>query len=306
MTIGISSPFAERGLLYEKYRDFFGKDDADTLVIKGGTLAFNPTLDAQDIEKELQADPEGGRAEWLGEFRSNLSAYIDRATLQDCIDRDVRERPFSRQHRHHCFVDPGGGKHDSFAAAIAHAEGERVILDRVFEWSAPYSPADCVDELVSYLKAYSIKSIVSDAYSSGWAEQEWRSHGINYVKADKDKSAIYLSALPMLTSGTVRLLDSKRLFDQLVNLNRETGKGGRDMIVKQRGSYDDVANAATGALVYCQTRAKRPFGSRPIQVQGSGGNYYAVWGERRYGCKPATGLLLARSRLATNSEHVRF
>jgi hypothetical protein len=268
MTIGISSPFAERGLLWERFRDFYGKDDQDTLVIKGGSRDFNPLLSEEAIAKELQSDPDGARAEWLGEFRANLTAYIDRASLDYCVDRDVHERPFSRRLRFHCFVDPGGGRHDAFAAAFGHAEGERMILDRLFEWQAPYSPADCVDELAGYLKAYSIKTVTGDAYAAGWVENEFKSHGIGYVKADKDKSSIYLSALPMLTSGTARILDDKRLFDQMINLNRECGKGGRDMIVKQRGSYDDRANAACGALVYCQVRGKRPVGHRPLSVEG--------------------------------------
>jgi hypothetical protein len=122
-TVGISSPFAERGLLWERFRDFYGKDDEDTLVIKGGSLQFNPTLSEEDISRELKADPDGARAEWLGEFRSNLSAYIDRATLEYCVDRDVHERPFGRAFRYHCFVDPSGGRHDSFAAAFAHVKG---------------------------------------------------------------------------------------------------------------------------------------------------------------------------------------
>ena len=45
MIVGISTPYAQRGLLFEKYRDHFAKDDADTLVIKGSSTAFNPTLD---------------------------------------------------------------------------------------------------------------------------------------------------------------------------------------------------------------------------------------------------------------------
>lgn len=276
MVIGISSPFAERGLLYEKFRDHYAKDDNDVLVIKGSTQQFNPTIDAAEIEKELAADPDGARAEWLGEFRANLTAYIDRNSLEYCIDRDAAERPFVRKFRYHCFVDPSGGRHDSFAAAISHAEGERMILDRTFEWKAPFSPADVVDELCDHLKAYSVKTVTGDAYAAGWCDQEFRAHGIGYVKADKDKSAIFLSCLPMLTSGTCRLLDNRRLFDQLINLNRECGKGGKDMIVKQRGAYDDLANAATGSLVFCQTRAKRPVGTRGLMVEGSGGNYDAM------------------------------
>ena len=271
LTIAISSPFAERGLLWERFRDFYGKDDPDTLVIRGSSLTFNPTLSEGDIAKELAADPDGARAEWNAEFRSNLSAFIDRETLEYCVDRDVHERPFGRAFRYHCFVDPSGGRHDSFAAAFSHAEGERMILDRVFEWQAPFSPADAVDELVGHLHAYGIKTCTGDSYAAGWCDNEFKSHGISYIKADKDKSAIFLSALPMLTSGNVRILDDKRLIDQLINLQRECAKGGRDVIVKQRGSYDDRANAALGSLVFCQTRAKRPRGEYRTTVEGCAG-----------------------------------
>lgn len=41
MLIGISSTYRRAGLLYSKYERFFGTDDADTLVVKGGTTTFN-------------------------------------------------------------------------------------------------------------------------------------------------------------------------------------------------------------------------------------------------------------------------
>ena len=45
MLIGISSPYAQRGLLFSKHRDCFGKDDAKVLVVQAGTKTFNPTID---------------------------------------------------------------------------------------------------------------------------------------------------------------------------------------------------------------------------------------------------------------------
>ena len=46
LVIGISTPYGQRGLLFEKYRDFYGKSDPDTLVIKGATTTFHPIVDA--------------------------------------------------------------------------------------------------------------------------------------------------------------------------------------------------------------------------------------------------------------------
>ena len=42
MLIGISSPYAQRGLLFTKHRDCFGKDDPDVLVVQAGTKVVQP------------------------------------------------------------------------------------------------------------------------------------------------------------------------------------------------------------------------------------------------------------------------
>ena len=82
LVVGVSTPYGQRGLLFEKYRDALGKDDAEVLVVKGGSTTFNPTLDQAQIDKELAADPEANKAEYEALFRSDLSAYVDRATVE--------------------------------------------------------------------------------------------------------------------------------------------------------------------------------------------------------------------------------
>jgi hypothetical protein len=44
-------------------------------------------------------------------------------------------------------------------------------------------------------------------------------------------------------------LDNARLAAQLCGLERRTARGGRDSIDHTLGAYDDLANAAAGALV---------------------------------------------------------
>jgi len=51
------------------------------------------------------------------------------------------------------FVDPSGGQHDSFCLGISHRTGERVVLDAVREFKAPFDPASVVAELVTTLRA---------------------------------------------------------------------------------------------------------------------------------------------------------
>ena len=58
MMVGISTPFGQRGLLFERYRDYFGRDDDEVLVVKGSSTKLNPTLDQGWIDAELARDPE--------------------------------------------------------------------------------------------------------------------------------------------------------------------------------------------------------------------------------------------------------
>ena len=44
MLIGISTPYRRAGLLYQKWKDYFGVADDDVLVVHGASRAFNPTL----------------------------------------------------------------------------------------------------------------------------------------------------------------------------------------------------------------------------------------------------------------------
>ena len=77
MLIGISSPYRRRGLLHDRHRDFFGKDDDDVLVVQGPSTLFNPTLDEGFIARAREADPEAARAEWDAEFRTDLTALLE-------------------------------------------------------------------------------------------------------------------------------------------------------------------------------------------------------------------------------------
>ena len=45
MLILISSAHKRSGLLYDRWKAHYGRDGDDVLVVKGGTLAFNPTFD---------------------------------------------------------------------------------------------------------------------------------------------------------------------------------------------------------------------------------------------------------------------
>jgi hypothetical protein len=148
MLLGISSPYAMRGMLFNKHRTSFGKDDAEVLVVQAPTMVFNPSIDAGTIERAKAEDPEAARSEWEAEFRGDLATFVDRALVEACVERDVRERAFQPRFKYVAHVDPSGGQSDSMTLAIAHAEAERAVLDVALEWKAPFSPPEVVRDIV--------------------------------------------------------------------------------------------------------------------------------------------------------------
>lgn len=77
MLICISTGYRRTGLLYTKYRDHFGQDSPDTLIVQGGTLLFNKTLSEDDIAAQRLADPSAAVAEWDGGFRDDVASFLD-------------------------------------------------------------------------------------------------------------------------------------------------------------------------------------------------------------------------------------
>jgi hypothetical protein len=272
MLICISSAYRKAGLLYEKYRDHFGKDDPDILVVKGTTRDFNPNIPQSFIDGELDRDYEAAAAEYLSEWRSDLADYLPREVVEGVVIPGRRELPYDRHQRFAAFVDPSGGSLDSMTLAIAHKYGpgtgqpdtngkldptvvDTAVLDLVREIRPPFNPESVVAEFCEVLKQYKITRINGDRYAGEWPREQFRKRGVTYEPSEKSKTDIYRDCLPLFNAGKVELLDHQRLINQLCTLERRTTRGsGRDIIDHPAGMHDDVANAACGALLFAQTK----------------------------------------------------
>ncbi len=62
MLLIASSPYAERGELYNAYRRHYGKDDARVLVWRADARTMNQRIDPAIIAEAYEADPEAARA----------------------------------------------------------------------------------------------------------------------------------------------------------------------------------------------------------------------------------------------------
>ena len=168
MLIAISSPYRRAGLMYAKHRDYFGKDGDDTLIVQGGTFIFNPSIDAGVIARARESDPLAALSEWDAEFRTDLSAFLDDASIDAAIDHGrPLELPRRENVAYRAFTDASAGRHDAFTVCIAHRDGERVIADVVRGKKPPFDPASVAKEYAGLAREYGCSS-TGDNYAPGW------------------------------------------------------------------------------------------------------------------------------------------
>jgi hypothetical protein len=249
----LSSPHRKSGLLWERHRDYFGKDSDDVLVVQGASTIFNPTLDQRVIERFSQRDPTAAVSELYGEFRTDLSAFLDDALIDRAVDRSrpLELLPMQRQ-AYFAFVDPSGGRHDAFTIAIAHRHnGDRIVVDVVRGRKPPFDPQAVVAEYVKLCQDYGIKQITGDNYAGDWVASAFNGAGLQYRPSLLNRSELYLEGLPHFTRGIVSIPDSPVLLRELRLLERKVAKSGKDSIDHPKNGSDDFANALFGALNLC-------------------------------------------------------
>ena len=81
LLMGISSPYARRGVLWNAYHKHFGKDDDPVLVWQAPTAAMNPRVDAGVIADAYADDEASAAAEYGAEFRRDIESFVSREAV---------------------------------------------------------------------------------------------------------------------------------------------------------------------------------------------------------------------------------
>src|SRR5215472_5970400 len=256
--IAISTPYSQSGALYDAHREHYGQDDEHVLVWQAHTRRMNPTIAETTIERELERDPEAGRAEWLAEFRTDLTSAFSLEALEACVIKGRDELPASALIQYKAFVDPSGGRADSFGLAIGHKERDKCLLDLLRAWKPPFDPALVVSEVAEILKRYGCLSVTGDRFAAEWPISSFRTHGIAYEQCEKVKSDLYLALIPTVNSTAIELLDNRQLLGELRRLERKRGRAGKDSVDHPPRLHDDMANAVAGLSSLLSAEAGQP------------------------------------------------
>lgn len=255
----IGSPYRKSGFGYSTYAKHFGdKGDPQIIVAQGATKQFNPTISQKVIDRAIERDPASAQAEWLGQFRNDIDAFLPREVVEACVVPNRFELPPMSGTHYFAFADPSGGSADDMTLAICHREEQTVILDAIRVAHPPFSPDAVCRDFAATLKDYGLHSVKGDRYAGEWPVERFRHHGIRYESAQKPKVEIYKDSIPLYNGQRCEILDHPKLVNQLITLERRTTRGGRDSIDHPPGGHDDVANSVCGALLLASA-GKRGF-----------------------------------------------
>jgi hypothetical protein len=249
-TIIISSPYSRRGVLWDSYRKHYGPNgDPAILVVKGSSKQFNSSLAQSVVDRAYERDAASASAEYGGEFRSDLEAYVSLESVNGCRT-GLLERPPALHHgiTYSGFADMSGGSIDSAALAIGYMDHSRqtAIVACLRERPAPHSPEEVTQDFCRTLRSYGLTTVQGDRYAGEWPREQFQKFGVAYQASALPKSQLYQDLLPLLNSRRIELVDNQKLVNQLCNLERRTARGGRDSIDHPPGQKDDCANAVAG------------------------------------------------------------
>ena len=89
--------------------------------------------------------------------------------------------------------------------------------------------------------------VTGDRFAAGFPPEVFKKTGLTYEPAQLPKSDLFNVMLPLLNSGKIVLPKNTRLINQIVSLERQVGRSGKDSISHPPNGHDDVANAVAGA-----------------------------------------------------------
>jgi hypothetical protein len=258
-TIVASTPWAQAGLLYELWRDNYGKP-RDALVAHAPTLALHDSeMTRAIVERERRRDPDNARREFDAEFMtSGTTVFFEAAS----IDAAVSEEPF--------YLHPGdevaaggdfGFRSDSSACVKVARRGTTLHVyggvEKRPEAGAPLKPSATVAAFAEAIAGECPYLMADQHYREAIAEH-LDAHGLTYAPAPLTPADSYVRARMLLREGRVvihvgQLPDGMgaRLLQQLREVQGKPTSGGGMSIVHPRwsqGGHGDIVSALVLAL----------------------------------------------------------
>jgi hypothetical protein len=255
-----SSAYVQDGLCYEMERDYWGKEDAPTLVLRGCFRLLNPSIDRDFLARERRRLSSAVYAREYGFdfdsppiFQSSVTeSWFGADTIDKCVDEGRGILEPNPQLSYFAGIDLGV-RQDAAALAIGHRErieGEPVtVVDGCWSWAAgSKSLGEIVQESAAIIRRYRARAWADqwafDSVKDGYAREQvivteapWTSMG------EKNKANRFNRVKYEMRDRRVRLPGANSaLIREFHNLGGKLLRSGTEQLAARRGG-DDLVHA---------------------------------------------------------------
>ena len=241
--IAISTPASKQGLLWQLYDE---GQVPGRLTVRAPTAAVNPTIDPAFLESEKRRNIDNYLREFEAEFAESVDAFLPADKLKECFTLSGDVPPESR-YRYFCGIDQSGlAGRDRFAMAVAHRDGEQVVVDVARTWSTADGDA-IIAEIRAITKPYGVSSVALDRYAGGWVKNAFEKQGFEVTVRDL-LPAIYVNLKSLVISRRIAFPDTKGLREGLLRTQAFYGRSNQLSISHERtaeGHGDEADSVAT-------------------------------------------------------------
>ena len=146
----------------------------------------------------------GHRSEWDAQFRDDIGAFLDDASIDAAVDHGrPAELPPRENVNYFAVTDMSGGGRDASTLCICHRDGERIIADAVRGRHG--DPHAAVLEYTALVKQHRCATIWGDNYAKEWVAGAYRAAGLVYRQSPLVRSDLYLEGQVLFTRGLVSI-----------------------------------------------------------------------------------------------------
>lgn len=256
-----STPWAEDGLLFEKYRDNWNAPK-DCLVAHAPTLVMRTDPTIQEMIRLAYANAserDNAEREFGARFLSaSAGRFFEESALAACVDDAL---PLDALPEPGDSVTAGadfGFTQNSSALAIVHKRGElcrlAVLVERKPEPGRPLKVSETTRDFAALASRHQVEGLMADAHYKEAIREYLEDESQRFYPAPEGldgKQRTYVRARQLMREGKLRLPAHGRLLRQLRAVVAKPTSGGGLSISAQRapdGSHGDLVSALVLAL----------------------------------------------------------
>lgn len=255
-TIVASTPWAEAGMLYETWRENFGKP-TNALVAHAPTTTLNGSeWVARLVERETRKDPDNAAREFGARFMAGGTTVFYEPSLIEAMIDDSLSVDVPRECLPGESVAAGGDlgfRSNSSALAITHQnEANEILLAELLEQvpdlaaGKKLKPREVLSGWAERLQHHAVASVMADQHYIEVAREDLEETGVTVVDAPASPDEVHVRCRQLMRSGRLKIPRHDRLIRQLKEVQGRPMPGGKMQIIMPRwakGAHGDLAAA---------------------------------------------------------------